>query len=320
MGRSATSGDIHAENLRPDGAGARRSAWRWPCSTREQTGVPCSRRRRTRAPAASSVPAYRSNPVRRAALAVRRTGARRTIAGGRRQHEPAAGVLLRRDRRRPVEDHRRRRDVARGLRSLLQDLLGRRHRGRPSRTPTSSTSAWARRSCAATSSRATASTSPSTAARPSRTSDSRRRMAIARIRVHPSNPDIVYVAALGNPYGPNPERGVFKSTDGGKTWTRVALPRREDRRRGPVDGSEEPGRALRRSLGGLPHAAFALERRTRQRAVQDDRRGRALDGADEERRASQTDLGESRRLGLRRRSEPRLRDRRGRRGRGLPVR
>jgi photosystem II stability/assembly factor-like uncharacterized protein len=48
-----------------------------------------------------------------------------------------------------------------------------------------------------------------------------RTMAIARIRVHPTNPDIVYVAALGDPYGPNAERGVFKSTDGGKTWTSV---------------------------------------------------------------------------------------------------
>ena len=46
-------------------------------------------------------------------------------------------------------------------------------------------------------------------------------MAIARIRVNPTNPDIAYVAALGDPYGPNPERGVFKTTDGGKTWANV---------------------------------------------------------------------------------------------------
>jgi photosystem II stability/assembly factor-like uncharacterized protein len=45
-------------------------------------------------------------------------------------------------------------------------------------------------------------------------------LAISRIRVHPTNPDIVYVAALGNPYGPSSERGVFKTTDGGKTWSR----------------------------------------------------------------------------------------------------
>lgn len=45
--------------------------------------------------------------------------------------------------------------------------------------------------------------------------------AIARIRIHPTNPDIVYVAALGHPYGDNEERGVFKSTDGGNTWKKV---------------------------------------------------------------------------------------------------
>jgi photosystem II stability/assembly factor-like uncharacterized protein len=45
--------------------------------------------------------------------------------------------------------------------------------------------------------------------------------AIARIRVHPADADVVYVAALGHPYGPNPERGVFRSRDGGATWQRV---------------------------------------------------------------------------------------------------
>lgn len=44
---------------------------------------------------------------------------------------------------------------------------------------------------------------------------------VARIVVHPTNPDIVYVAALGHVYGPNPDRGVYKSTDGGATWQRV---------------------------------------------------------------------------------------------------
>ncbi|MBO0882565.1 MAG: hypothetical protein J2P17_19980, partial [Mycobacterium sp.] len=44
---------------------------------------------------------------------------------------------------------------------------------------------------------------------------------IGCIRVHPRNPDIVYVAALGHAFGPNPERGVFRSTNGGETWDRV---------------------------------------------------------------------------------------------------
>ena len=57
-------------------------------------------------------------------------------------------------------------------------------------------------------------------------------MAIGRVRVHPSNPDIVFVAALGNPYGPSAERGVFKSTDGGKSWTKVLF---RDEKTGAVD-------------------------------------------------------------------------------------
>lgn len=44
---------------------------------------------------------------------------------------------------------------------------------------------------------------------------------ISRIRVHPKNPDIVYVAAQGHVWGPNEERGVFRSKDGGKTWQKV---------------------------------------------------------------------------------------------------
>ncbi len=44
---------------------------------------------------------------------------------------------------------------------------------------------------------------------------------IARVRIHPTNPDIVYVAAQGHAWGPNPERGIFRSEDGGKTWQKV---------------------------------------------------------------------------------------------------
>ncbi len=45
--------------------------------------------------------------------------------------------------------------------------------------------------------------------------------AVARIRIHPTNPELVYVAALGHPYGDNEERGVFRSKDGGSTWEKV---------------------------------------------------------------------------------------------------
>ena len=44
---------------------------------------------------------------------------------------------------------------------------------------------------------------------------------VARLIVHPTDPDIVFVAGLGHPYGPNEERGVFRSKDGGTTWEKV---------------------------------------------------------------------------------------------------
>jgi photosystem II stability/assembly factor-like uncharacterized protein len=44
---------------------------------------------------------------------------------------------------------------------------------------------------------------------------------IARVRVHPKNPDIVFVAALGHIFGPHEQRGVFRSADGGKTWQKI---------------------------------------------------------------------------------------------------
>lgn len=44
---------------------------------------------------------------------------------------------------------------------------------------------------------------------------------IGRVVIHPSDPNIVYVAALGHLWGPNKERGVYKSADGGATWTQV---------------------------------------------------------------------------------------------------
>lgn len=44
---------------------------------------------------------------------------------------------------------------------------------------------------------------------------------IARIVIHPTNPDIVYVAASGHEWTKNPDRGIYKTTDGGKTWTKI---------------------------------------------------------------------------------------------------
>ena len=44
---------------------------------------------------------------------------------------------------------------------------------------------------------------------------------IGRIRVHPRDPDVAYVAAVGHLWGPNPERGVYRTTDGGQSWENV---------------------------------------------------------------------------------------------------
>jgi len=44
---------------------------------------------------------------------------------------------------------------------------------------------------------------------------------ISRILVHPQNSDVVYVAALGHLWGANTERGLFQTTDGGKTWNKI---------------------------------------------------------------------------------------------------
>ena len=62
-------------------------------------------------------------------------------------------------------------------------------------------------------------------------------MAIARIRVHPKNPDVVYAAVLGNPYAATEQRGVYRSRDGGKTWDRVLF---RDSKTGAVDLSMDP--------------------------------------------------------------------------------
>src|SRR6201987_1042667 len=50
---------------------------------------------------------------------------------------------------------------------------------------------------------------------------------IGRVVVHPKNPDVVYAAALGHLWGANPERGVYKTSDGGKTWNQVLTIRRD---------------------------------------------------------------------------------------------
>ena len=60
---------------------------------------------------------------------------------------------------------------------------------------------------------------------------------ISEIRIHPRDPDRVYVAALGHPFGPHPERGVYRSEDGGARWERVLY---LDERSGAADLALDP--------------------------------------------------------------------------------
>lgn len=61
--------------------------------------------------------------------------------------------------------------------------------------------------------------------------------AIARVRVHPRDANVVYVAALGHPFAPNEDRGVFRSADGGRTWRKVLY---RDERTGAADLAIDP--------------------------------------------------------------------------------
>ena len=61
---------------------------------------------------------------------------------------------------------------------------------------------------------------------------------IPRTIIHPTNPDIVFVCALGHSYGDQPERGVYRTTDGGATWTQVLF---VDQKTGCSDLAINPG-------------------------------------------------------------------------------
>ena len=61
--------------------------------------------------------------------------------------------------------------------------------------------------------------------------------AIGKVIVNPTNPDIVFVAALGHPFGANTERGIFRTSDGGKTWEKVLY---KDENTGGIDVAFDP--------------------------------------------------------------------------------
>ncbi|HEY2016986.1 MAG TPA: glycoside hydrolase [Bryobacteraceae bacterium] len=63
---------------------------------------------------------------------------------------------------------------------------------------------------------------------------------IGRVVVDPANPNRVYVAAMGHVYAPNPERGVYRSTDGGATWKKVLFKTNDPNNVGAVDLAIDP--------------------------------------------------------------------------------
>lgn len=77
---------------------------------------------------------------------------------------------------------------------------------------------------------------------------------IQRIVVHPGDPDVAYVAAVGHLFGPNTERGVFRTTDGGRSWDRVLF---VDENTGATDLVMDP------SNPDILYAATYQRRRTR---------------------------------------------------------
>jgi photosystem II stability/assembly factor-like uncharacterized protein len=81
---------------------------------------------------------------------------------------------------------------------------------------------------------------------------------ISRIRIHPRNPDLVYAAVLGDIFKPSPERGIYRSRDGGKSWDRMLFANEDA---GAVDLIMEPGnpRVLYASTWRLRRTPFSLE-------------------------------------------------------------
>jgi photosystem II stability/assembly factor-like uncharacterized protein len=81
---------------------------------------------------------------------------------------------------------------------------------------------------------------------------------IPRVRIHPKDPELVYAAALGHLFGPNEERGVYRSKDGGATWERVLF---VDENTGAIDLAMDPTnpRVLYASFWQVKRTPWSLE-------------------------------------------------------------
>ena len=103
---------------------------------------------------------------------------------------------------------------------------------------------------------------------------------IGRIVVHPTDPNTVYVAALGKLYSDNEERGVYKTTDGGKTWTKSLAIKIDGKDVGVVDLAMDPKNPLVLYAAAYDKVRKTVDvrrRRSGQRHLQDDRRRQNVD-------------------------------------------
>ena len=150
--------------------------------------------------------------------------------------------------------------------------------------PISFTSAPASRTFAASTPTASASSNPPMRARPGTRSVSQRRGRSAKSSLILHDPNRVYVAALGHVYKANPERGVFRSTDGGAHWKKILVDakdpgrcRRDRSRARPATSAHH----LRIALGHAPAAVVGLRaiEYARRRPLQIHRRRRHLASA-----------------------------------------
>ena len=169
---------------------------------------------------------------------------------GRRRAGRSVHLLRRRRVRRHLEDDRRRHDV--GRRSSTTSRCRRSARSR-SRRPIRA-SVWAGTGEAWAIRRATSMGDgiyKSTDAGETWTNMGLAKPAAsAAIIVHPTNPDIVYACALGRVTGPQQERGVFHTTDGGQTWKRVLFVDAEHRLLGLSMDAKNPRHPVRRHVAG----------------------------------------------------------------------
>ena len=146
-------------------------------------------------------------------------GGRVTAVAGHR--EQPSTFLYGRNRRRRLEDNRLRPELAQHLRRLPRHRLDWRDPRRRVRPQHRLRRRPARTVCAATSSSVRVCTSRPDAGETWEHVGLEKTGNSGAVLIHPQNPDLAYVAAIGNPFASNPERGVYRTMDGGTSWEQV---------------------------------------------------------------------------------------------------